>query len=81
MLLNRRWSEGWDYQEKLLSQAEQSVEDLYSAAGRAAGTLAAEEEVSAALLDDLDVPRALGIAVEAGGGAARAAIRLLGLPA
>src|SRR4051812_2508459 len=33
MLLNRRWHEGWDYQEKLLSQAEQSVEDLYSAAG------------------------------------------------
>ena len=49
--------------------------------GRAARTAAAgaEGEVQRALLDDLDVPRALAAALGRGG-AARSAVRLLGLP-
>ena len=40
---------------------------------------AAAAEVTAALLDDLDVPRALAVAEEAGGEAARVALSVLGL--
>lgn len=81
LLLNRRWSEPWDYSPDLLEEAEAKVDELYAAAGRPDGRTAAEDEVHAALLDDLDVPRALAVALDAGGGAARAAVRLLGLPA
>jgi cysteinyl-tRNA synthetase len=81
LLLNRRWQDSWDYAPDLLDAAESSVDALYAAAGRPDGSGAAEAEVGAALLDDLDVPRALATAIEAGGGAARSAVRLLGLPA
>jgi cysteinyl-tRNA synthetase len=81
LLLDRRWNQSWDYSAELLGAAESRVDELYAAAGRPETGTAAEAEVSAALLDDLDVPRALAVAVEAGGSAARAAVRLLGLPA
>lgn len=81
LLLNRRWSESWDYAPELLDASESTVDELYAAAGRPDGSGAAESAVIDALLDDLDVPRALATALEAGGGAARTAVRLLGLPA
>lgn len=80
LLLDRRWNEAWDYSPDLLDAAESRVDDLYAAAGRPDGSSGAEEAVSAALLDDLDVPGALAVALEAGGAAARSAVRLLGLP-
>jgi cysteinyl-tRNA synthetase len=79
LLLDRRWDTAWDYSEEQIAAADLRVEDLHSAAGRPDGGTA-EDEVIAALLDDLDVPRALDIAIEAGGAAARTAVRLLGLP-
>jgi len=52
---------------------------LYVAAGRAGSTAAAGTAVVDALLDDLDVPRALDVAEEVGGEAARLLLRTLAL--
>ena len=78
LCLNRRWSEPWDYSAAELDAAEATLEQLYSAAaspGAAPGAAA----VPAALLDDLDVPHALQIALDDGGQAARTFIELLAL--
>ena len=86
-LLDRPWARSWEYATAELDAASARLERLYRAAGRNAGTPAASEStqasaaaaIGAALCDDLDVPRALGIAEEAGGGAARSLIATLGL--
>ncbi len=80
LLLDRTWHAGWDFSDDLLESAEARVDDLYAAAGRPNGSGAGEGEVLDALLDDLDVPRALDAAISSGGAAARSAVRLLGLP-
>ncbi len=69
LLLNRRWSESWEYDEAALAAAAQSLEDLHAAAGRTASS--GRDAVLAALLDDLDVPAAMAIALAEGGDAAR----------
>jgi L-cysteine:1D-myo-inositol 2-amino-2-deoxy-alpha-D-glucopyranoside ligase len=79
MLLDRPWSQGWEYRPELLETATEKLHDLYAAAARPASDEAALEEVTAALLDDLDVPRALAVATEAGGSAGRLLIRVLAL--
>ena len=79
MLLNRRWWERWEYRPELLEASTAALHDLYAAASRPAAAEAAVQEVGAALLDDLNVPRALGVAVEAGGAAAQRLIRVLSL--
>jgi cysteinyl-tRNA synthetase len=79
LLLDRRWSDGWEFRPELLVAATDALHELYAAAARPGGTDAAQDEVSAALLDDLDVPRALAVATEAGGGAGRLLIRVLSL--
>jgi cysteinyl-tRNA synthetase len=78
LCLNRAWSQPWDFSPDQLDAAETTLEELYGAAatpGMAPGVAA----VSAALLDDLDVPGALQIALEDGGQAARTFIELLAL--
>ena len=78
LLLNRAWAAPWEYSEAALDGAEALLEQLYGAAattGNAPGAAA----VPAALLDDLDVPRALAIALEDGGQAARTLIEILAL--
>jgi len=85
-LLDRPWAQPWDYADAELDAATARLERLYSAAGRSTGAIARDESqasaaaaISAALSDDLDVPAALAIAEEAGGGAARSLIATLGL--
>jgi cysteinyl-tRNA synthetase len=78
LLLNRSWAQPWSYSPAELDQAEVTLERLYAAAstpGMAPGAAA----VPAALLDDLDVPRAVAVALEDGGQAARTVIELLAL--
>jgi cysteinyl-tRNA synthetase len=78
LLLNRPWAQPWSYEPAALDEAEATLERLYAAAstpGMAPGAAA----VPAALLDDLDVPRAVAIALEDGGQAARTLIELLAL--
>jgi cysteinyl-tRNA synthetase len=78
LLLNRQWADSWEFTPGGLDGAEATLERLYAAAtspGMAPGAAA----VPAALLDDLDVPRALSIALEDGGQAARTLIEILSL--
>jgi L-cysteine:1D-myo-inositol 2-amino-2-deoxy-alpha-D-glucopyranoside ligase len=77
MLLDRAWSEPWEYRPEAVDEASSLLERLYVAAGRRGER--GVTEVRAALLDDLDVPRALRIAVDEGGDAARQALRTLAL--
>ena len=79
LLLDRRWPDAWDWSSDLLDAAEARLDRLYAAAGRASGAKSAEEEVTAALLADLDVPRALAAAEDAGGSAARLLISTVAL--
>jgi L-cysteine:1D-myo-inositol 2-amino-2-deoxy-alpha-D-glucopyranoside ligase len=79
MLLDRRWDQAWDYQPNALRDATRLLEDLYVAGGTRASAPTAVAAVRDALLDDLDVPRAVRIAIDAGGDAARQVMRTLAL--
>jgi L-cysteine:1D-myo-inositol 2-amino-2-deoxy-alpha-D-glucopyranoside ligase len=79
MLLDRHWSDGWEFRPELLETATGKLHELYEAAARPGAGGAAEGAVADALLDDLDVPRALAVATEAGGPAGRLLIRVLSL--
>jgi cysteinyl-tRNA synthetase len=81
LLLDRAWARDWDYHPADLDAAAARLQRLYAAAARGTGEShsVSAEAVSAALLDDLDVPTALAIAEEAGGDAARLALSVLGL--
>jgi L-cysteine:1D-myo-inositol 2-amino-2-deoxy-alpha-D-glucopyranoside ligase len=79
LILDRAWHAPWDYEPDALDLAAGTLEELYAAAGRPGTSAAATEAVTAALLSDLDVPRAVAIARDAGGEAARLLIRVLAL--
>jgi L-cysteine:1D-myo-inositol 2-amino-2-deoxy-alpha-D-glucopyranoside ligase len=78
LILNRPWHEPWEYRPADLEATAGTLEDLYAAAGRP-GTTAATPEVTAALLDNLDIPRAIAAASHGGGEAARLLLRVLSL--
>lgn len=79
LVLDRPWAAAWDYNAGDLQAAASRLERLYTAAGTGRTATAATQAVLAALLDDLDVPTALDVAEEAGGDAARLALRALAL--
>jgi cysteinyl-tRNA synthetase len=79
LVLDRSWHEPWEYRSDDLDRAAAVLETLYAAAARPDSSPAAGDAVTAALLDDLDVPRALAIARESGGEAARLLLRVLAL--
>lgn len=79
MLLDRPWAGAWDFTPGALDAAAGLLERLYVAAGSRIGSAAAHDEVRRALLDDLDAPTAVRVAVDAGGDAARQVIRTLAL--
>ncbi|HJV09482.1 MAG TPA: cysteine--tRNA ligase [Acidimicrobiales bacterium] len=79
LLIDRPWAESWDYSAEGLAAAADRLDRLWSRAGTPASDAASEQAALDALLDDLDVPRALGIAEEAGGHALRSVGGLLGL--
>ncbi len=78
LCLNRHWADSWSYEPSALDEAEATLERLYAAAARP-GIAPGAAAVPAALLDDLDVRRALDIALEDGGQAARTLIEVLAL--
>ncbi len=78
MCLNRPWSQPWSFAHSELEAAAGMLDRLYTAAAKPDGT-AGSAAVPAALLDDLDVPRALAIALDEGGQAARTLIEILAL--
>jgi len=77
LLLDRPWRTAWDYRPAELDRAAARLEGLYAAAGRSGGADDATAAVTAALLDDLDVPRAIDLASDGGGEAARLLLRVL----
>ena len=77
MCLNRTWWQPWEFSTALLDDAASTLESLYSVAARGGQTGAGL--VPATLLDDLNVPDALAIALEEGGQAARTLIEVLAL--
>ncbi len=79
LLLDRRYGVPWDYTGQGLEQAAVRLDALRVAAGRPYGLETGPAAVLDALVDDLDVPRALDIAVEDGGQAARDLLSILGL--
>ena len=79
LLTDRLWAAPWEFTMAGLDIAEGQLDSLHAAAGRRGGSETAVAAISAALLDDLDVPRALGIALEEGGQAARLVARVLAL--
>ena len=79
LLLDRRYGVPWDYTGEALDQAGARLDALHAAAGRTYGPTGSPEAMLDALVDDLDVPRALDIAVEDGGQAARDVLSILGL--
>lgn len=79
LILSRPWSEPWEFTEVALDRAAGELEDLWRYGAASGDADAAEHEVASALLDDLDVPRALEIAKSAGGQVLRDLVTLLGL--
>jgi cysteinyl-tRNA synthetase len=79
LLLNRPWRESWEFRVADIDTQAETLDRLYSAAGRTRISHTATEAVIAALLNDLDVPTALGIAQESGGDTARLVLRTLAL--
>ncbi|MDX6220503.1 MAG: cysteinyl-tRNA synthetase [Frankiales bacterium] len=79
MLLDRRYDEPWDYTPEALQRAAARNDELYRAAGTPGTDQAAWEAVLVALAGDLDVPRALDIALEEGGQVARDLTTVLAL--
>ncbi len=79
LLINRRWHGPWEFADDDLDAAGGQLDRLHSAAGRARGSDASTTAVTAALLDDLDVPTALSVAEQEGGPTARQLLRVLSL--
>lgn len=79
LIVNRAWADSWEYSAALLDEAEHDVDALFAAAGRPMASQGATDAINAALLNDLDVPTAAGIALEAGGDAARTLLAVLGI--
>ncbi|WNV73716.1 cysteine--tRNA ligase [Geodermatophilus sp. DSM 44513] len=79
LVLDRPWSQPWEYRPELLEAAGTRLDALYAAAGRPGSSRAAGSAVADRLLDDLDVPGALEVALTDGGDAARQLVRVLAL--
>jgi cysteinyl-tRNA synthetase len=76
LLVNRRYDEPWDYEPRLLPEAEATLERLYAAASSAASVDDPDAAIRL-LRDDLDVPAALARAEADGGEVARRLITVL----
>jgi cysteinyl-tRNA synthetase len=59
LILSRRWSEPWEFTEAGLEQAARELENLWRYGSASGDRDVAEHKVALALLDDLDIPRAL----------------------
>src|SRR5262249_27941226 len=80
LVLNRPWHAPCESRPADLDHAAADLEGLYAAAGRPGTSRAVTNAVIAALLDNLDVPRAMAIARDNGGEATRLLLRVLALP-
>ncbi len=79
LVLGRPWHTPWEYRPGDLDAAAATLDALYTAAARPDSSPGSVGAVTGALLDNLDVPRALAIARDEGGEAARLLLRVLSL--
>jgi cysteinyl-tRNA synthetase len=79
LILSRPWAEPWEFDEAGLEQSAEELENLWRYGAASGDRDVAGHEVALALLDDLDVPRALDAAKSAGGQVLRDLVALLGL--
>ncbi|MGA8211604.1 MAG: cysteine--tRNA ligase [Nocardioidaceae bacterium] len=83
LLIDRHYSDSWDFDQDGVDAASARLERLYAvAAARAAGSgqdLELHDRLLSTLSEDLDVPGALDLAEEAGGSVARQLIKVLRL--
>ena len=79
LILSHRWDAPWEFREADLKAASAAVDELWVRAGKANEDAPARSAVMDALLDDLDVQRALELARESGGRVARWLLNVLGL--
>jgi cysteinyl-tRNA synthetase len=78
-LLNRPWSQPWDFTTAVLAESGHLLDELHAAGGRRTDDDAGVAAVTTALLDDLDVPTAVAAAVSHGGAASRLLVDVLRL--
>ncbi len=76
LCLNRPYADAWDYAPALLDEAGATLDQLYSAGGKPGGDQPSPR-LREALLDDLDVAAAIGVALDEGAATARALIGIL----
>ncbi len=81
LILDRDWRDPWEYREDDLADAADRLQRLRALASRPGGGAAERATTVAvdALYDDLDAPRSLAIAAEAGGSALKTVGGLLGI--
>src|SRR5436190_1996094 len=79
LILSRPWAEPWEFDERELEEATHELENLWRFGAERGDRDVAEHEVALALLDDLDIRRALEVAKQAGGQVLRDLVALLGL--
>jgi cysteinyl-tRNA synthetase len=77
MLLDRPWGAAWDFTPDALTAAAARLDALHVAAGAPGATTAGQDAVLGALTSELDVARAIDLATEEGGAAARDLIQVL----
>ncbi|HUI04859.1 MAG TPA: cysteine--tRNA ligase [Acidimicrobiales bacterium] len=79
LLLDRPWRLPWEFDEAMLDGAAGRLEGLVASSSKAASAPAVGPEIVAALVEDLDVPRALELAGDAGGKPLHDLLGFLGL--
>ena len=78
-LLNRRYDEPWDCEEQVFTEADGLAEELQGLAGDRTSPSERHDGVLEALTQELDVPRAVRLALSEGQGAARYLLDVLKL--
>ena len=78
-ILDRPWHESWEFDTADLDATAARLDRLFAASSRGEADSAGVRAVVDALVTDLDVPKALDIAEETGGGAARTVLKILAL--
>ena len=78
-ILSRKWTYPWEFEEAALDRSAERAGEPVALRRRGRRSEVAEHEVAVALLDNLDIPRALATAEEVGGQVLRDLVALLGL--
>lgn len=79
LVIDRPWAQQWEFAESQLHDASAKLEAVWKAAGRSTNDEVATDAAFAALHANLDVPRALEVALTAGGATMRRVGTALGL--